>query len=166
MTIMSGRRAIVEIVQREGVQSIFGNPSGGIGQGLPGALEVKLAHPERPVVALVGDGSSMYAVQSFWTAVHHRIAVVDIILSNRSYRILKINMNRSRRTLNLPPGRPYMHLDLTGPELDFVEIAHGMDVTGRRITQPDEIAPAVTAALARGRPYVLEVVTEGRVPAQ
>jgi benzoylformate decarboxylase len=146
--------------------SLFGNHGGGIGQGLPGALGVKLAHPDQPVVALVGDGSSMYSVQSFWTAAHHHIPVVYIILSNRTYRILKINMNRYRRTLNIPPGRSYTHLDLTHPVLDFVEIAHGMGVAGRRITQPDEIQPAVAEALALGAPYVLEVVTEGSVPAQ
>ncbi|MBM3225342.1 MAG: thiamine pyrophosphate-binding protein [Candidatus Tectomicrobia bacterium] len=146
--------------------SLFGNHGGGIGQGLPGALGVQLAYPEQRVVALVGDGSSMYSVQSFWTAAHHNIPVVYIILSNRTYRILKYNMNRYRRTLQIPSGRPYTHLDLTQPTLDFVEIAHGMGVDGRRITHPDEIQPAVTAALALGKPYVLEVLTEGTVPSQ
>ena len=141
--------------------SIFGNHGGGIGQGLPGALGVKLAYPDRPVVALVGDGSSMYSVQSFWTAAHHHIPVVYIILSNRTYRILKFNMNRYRRTLAIPAGRPYTHLDLTNPTLDFVEIAHGMGVAGQRITRPEEIQSAVTEALEMEAPYVLEVVTEG-----
>lgn len=146
--------------------SLFGNHGGGIGQGLPGALGVKLANPDRPVVALVGDGSSMYSVQSFWTAAHHNIPVVYIILSNRSYRILKLNMNRYRRALAIPAGRPYAQMDLTHPTLDFIEIAHGMGVAGRRITQPDELEGAVREALALGAPYVLDVVTEGAVPAQ
>jgi len=105
-------------------------------------------------------------VQSLWTVAHHHIPVVYVILSNRTYRILKINMNRYRRTLQIPAGRPYTHLDLTQPVLDFVEIAHGMGVAGKRITHPDEIQPAITAALALDAPYVLEVVTEGSVPAQ
>jgi benzoylformate decarboxylase len=157
---------VLRTIPLEQPGSLFGNHGGGIGQGLPGALGVKLAHPDRPVVALVGDGSSMYSVQSFWTAAHHNIPVVYIILSNRSYRILKINMNRYRRTLDIPPGRPYTHLDLTHPALDFVEIAHGMGVDGKRITRPEEIQPAISAALDLDAPYVLEVVTEGRVPAQ
>jgi len=157
---------VLRTLPLERPDSLFGNHGGGIGQGLPGALGVKLAHPDQPVVALVGDGSSMYSVQSFWTAAHHNIPVVYIILSNRSYRILKFNMNRYRRALHIPPGRPYTHLDLTNPVLDFVEIAHGMGVAGRRITHPAEIQPAVTEALALGTPYVLEVVTEGSVPAQ
>jgi benzoylformate decarboxylase len=146
--------------------SLFGNHGGGIGQGLPGALGVKLANPERPVVALVGDGSSMYTIQSFWTAAHHNIPVIYVILSNRSYRILKLNMNRYRRGLDIPSGRPYPHMDLTQPALDFVEIAHGMGVAGQRVTHPEALQPAIAAALALGRPYVLEVVTEGSVPGQ
>lgn len=157
---------VMRTLRLEAPGSLFGNHGGGIGQGLPGALGVKLAHPERPVVALVGDGSSMYTVQSFWTAAHHNIPVVYIILSNRSYRILKMNMNRYRRSLAIPAGRPYPHMDLTQPGLDFVEIAHGMGVAGRRVTQPEELEAAVREALALGRPYVLEVVTEGAVPAQ
>jgi benzoylformate decarboxylase len=145
--------------------SLFGNHGGGIGQGLPGALGVKLANPDRPVVALIGDGSAMYTVQSFWTAAHHHIPVVYIILSNQSYRILKLNMNRYRRALHIPPDRPYPCMDLTNPPLDFIEIARGMGVAGQRVTRPDDIQPAVREALARHAPYVLEVMTEGRVPA-
>ena len=94
----------------------------------------------------------MYTVQSFWTAAHHHIPVIYIILSNRTYRILKFNMNRYRRTLDIPAGRPYTHLDLTNPTLDFVEIAHGMGVAGKRITRPEEIQSAVTEALSTGCP--------------
>lgn len=146
--------------------SLFGNHGGGIGQGLPGALGVQLAFPDRPVVALVGDGSAMYTVQSFWTAARHQIPVVYVILNNRSYRILKLNMNRYRRNVNIAPGRPYPFMDLATPSLDFVEIAHGMGVAGSRVEHPEAIQPAITAALASGKPYVLEVVTEGSVPAQ
>ena len=147
--------------------SYFSNHGGGIGQGLPGAIGVKLAKPDQPVVAFVGDGSAMYTIQSFWTAVHHHIAVIYIIISNQSYRILKFNMNRYRRLQNIAPKeQPHPHMDLTDPPLDFVEIARGMGLAGRCITQPDEIQPAMKEALALDRPYVLEVRTEGRVAAQ
>jgi benzoylformate decarboxylase len=146
--------------------SLFGNHGGGIGQGLPGAIGVKLANPQRPVVALVGDGSAMYTVQSLWTAARHHIPLVYIILSNRSYRILKLNMNRYRRTVEIPAGRPYPFMDLSNPTLNFVEIAHGMGMPGERVEHPDAIAAAVARGLASGGPYILEVVTEGSVPAQ
>jgi acetolactate synthase-1/2/3 large subunit len=92
--------------------------------------------------------------------------VVYIILSNQSYRILKFNMNRYRRTLHIPPGRPYPFMDLTDPPLNFVDLAHGMGLPGKRVTQPGDIQAAVTEALALGNPYVIEVMTEGRIPAQ
>ncbi len=146
--------------------SLFGNQGGGIGQGLPGALGVKLANPDRPVVALVGDGSAMYSVQSFWTAAHHHIPVIYIILNNQSYRILKFNMNRYRRTQHLSAIREYPLMNLVDPPLDFIKIAFGMGVAGKRIIHPEEIEPAVTEALALGGPYVLEVMIEGSVPGE
>ena len=145
---------------------LFGNHGGGIGQGLPGALGVKLAHPDRPVVAVVGDGSAMYTIQSLWSAARHHIPVIYIILSNRSYRVLKFNMNRYRRQLDIPSGRPYPFMDFDDPPLDFVQMAQGMGVASQRVEQPGDIEAAVKAALAVDAPYLLEVVTEGRVPGQ
>jgi thiamine pyrophosphate-dependent acetolactate synthase large subunit-like protein len=57
-------------------------------------------------------------------------------------------------------------MDLNEPALDFIEIAHGMGMAGKRVSQPDEIESAVQEALASGAPYLLEVMTEGRIPAQ
>ncbi|ETW99097.1 MAG: hypothetical protein ETSY1_16190 [Candidatus Entotheonella factor] len=145
---------------------LFGNHGGGIGQGMPGAIGVKLANPDRPVVAMVGDGSAMYTIQSLWSAARHHIPVIYIILSNRSYRVLKFNMNRYRRQLDIAPGRPYPFMDFDDPPLDFVQIAQGMGVASQRVTQPEDIETAVKTALAANAPYLLEVVTEGRVPAQ
>jgi benzoylformate decarboxylase len=146
--------------------SLFGNHGGGIGQGLPGAIGVKLANRDRPVVAIVGDGSAMYTIQSLWTAARYHIPVLYIILSNRSYRILKLNMNRYRRLHHLPAGRPYPFMDLTEPQLDFTDMARGMGITSQRVSQPDEIQAALREALAADAPYLLEVMTAGRVPAQ
>jgi benzoylformate decarboxylase len=142
---------------------LFGNHGGGIGQGLPGAIGVKLAHPDRPVVAVVGDGSAMYTIQSLWSAARHHIPVIYIILSNRSYRVLKFNMNRYRRQLDIPLERPYPFMDFDDPPLDFVQLAQAMGVSSQRVTQPVDIEAAVKAALAADTPYLLEVVTEGRV---
>ena len=71
------RRApgIRSLIRSDDPQSFFGLRGGGIGWGLPAAIGVKLALPERPVVALVGDGSAMYTCQALWTAAHDRIAV-------------------------------------------------------------------------------------------
>src|SRR5438876_3597670 len=70
-------------------KSFFGLRGGGIGWGLPAALGVKLALRDRPVLALVGDGSAMYTNQALWTAARESLAVVYVIFNNASYRILK-----------------------------------------------------------------------------
>ena len=127
---------------------------------------MKLAYPDRPVVALVGDGSSMYSVQSFWTAAHHHIPVVYIILSNRTYRILKFNMNRYRRTLAIPRWASLYPPGFDQPDPGFCRNCPWDGRCWRRITRPEEIQSAVTEALEMDAPYVLEVVTEGRIPAQ
>jgi benzoylformate decarboxylase len=140
----------------------FGTRGGGIGQALPGALGVKLAHPARPVVAISGDGSAMYSIQALWTAAHHALAIVFVIMNNREYRILKHNMDTYRQRFGAKPERGYLHMDLSAPDLGFVDIARGLGVDGARVTQPAELRPALDKALAAGRPYLLDVSIEGR----
>jgi benzoylformate decarboxylase len=139
-----------------------GARGGGIGQALPGALGVKLAHPERPVVAVSGDGSAMYSIQALWTAAHHELAVVFVILNNREYRILKHIMVTYRQRFGAKPDRGYPNMDLVAPDLGFVDIARGMGVEGARITTPGELRPALDKALEARRPFLLDVVIEGR----
>ena len=76
-----------------GFGDYFGGRGGGIGQGFSGALGVKVAMPHRSVVALSGDGSAMYSIQALWTAAHHKLAIVFVVLANREYRILKHNVD-------------------------------------------------------------------------
>jgi benzoylformate decarboxylase len=140
----------------------FGARGGGIGQALPGALGVKLAYPDRPVVAVSGDGSAMYSIQALWTAAHHDLGVVFVILSNREYRILKHNMDAYRQRFGEKPERPYLHMDLTKPELGFVEMAQGMGVAATRVTRPGDFRPALEAAIRAGRPHLVELLIEGR----
>jgi benzoylformate decarboxylase len=138
----------------------YGTRGGGIGQALPGALGVKLAHPDRPVVAISGDGSAMYSIQALWTAAHHDLAVVYVI-HNREYRILKHNMDAFRRRFGVAADRPYPHMDLLTPDLGFVEMAHGMGVAGQRVSKPGEIREALRTAFDARAPYLLDVVVEG-----
>jgi benzoylformate decarboxylase len=141
----------------------FGPRGGGIGQGLPSAIGVKLAHPERPVVCVSGDGSSLYTIQALWTAAHHKVPVVFIIVNNRVYRILKLNMNRYRQTFGVGGERPHPHMDLTDPDIQYVDVARGLGVEGRRIEDPAQVGPALQAALASGRPMLLDVLVDGTV---
>lgn len=145
-----------------GFGDYFGGRGGGIGQGFSGALGVKLAMSDRPVVAVSGDGSAMYSIQALWTAAHHKLAIVFVVLANREYRILKHNVDVWRQ--NFQPGtqHPYQQMDLVGPALDFVHLAQGMGVEGVRVEKAEAIAPALVAAVAANRPYLVEIAIEGK----
>ncbi|MBI3993405.1 MAG: thiamine pyrophosphate-binding protein [Candidatus Lambdaproteobacteria bacterium] len=136
---------------------------GGIGQALPSAIGAQVAHPKRPVVAISGDGSSLYTIQGLWSAARHNLPIVFIILHNRTYRILKLNMNRYRQGVGQSGERGYPFLDLDEPPVDYVSVARGFGLQARRIENPAEIAPAFSEALAARRPWLLEVILEGGV---
>ena len=141
----------------------FCGRGGGIGQGIAGALGVKLAIPDRPMLCLSGDGSAMYSIQALWTAAHHRLPIVFIILANAEYRILKHNLDIYRKRFDVATNHPYREMDLLDPPLGFVEMAAGMGVEGTRVTEPDALAAAVRDALASGAPHLIEVAVEGKV---
>jgi len=153
---------LARTVQFERAGDYIGARGGGIGQALPGALGVKLAQPDRPVVALSGDGSAMYSIQALWTAAHHDLAVVFVILNNREYRILKHNMDTYRQCFGAKPDRAYPNMDLVAPDLGFVDLARGMGVEAMRVTTPGELGPALQKAIGAGRPFLLDVAIEGR----
>jgi benzoylformate decarboxylase len=153
---------LARTVQFERTGDYVGARGGGIGQALPGALGVKLAHPDRPVVALSGDGSAMYSIQALWTAAHHDLAVVFVILNNREYRILKHNMDTYRQRFGAKPDRAYPNMDLVAPDLGYVDLARGMGVEAMRVSTPGEVGPALQKALSAGRPFLLDVAIEGK----
>jgi benzoylformate decarboxylase len=140
----------------------YSGRGGGIGQGLAGALGVKLAHPDRPVVAISGDGSAMYSIQALWTAAHHQLAIVFVILANREYRVLKHNLDTYRQRFGERTNHPYPHMDLAKPDLGFVDMARGMGVAGTAVTNPDELRSAVARAVGSGKPHLIEAAIEGK----
>ena len=140
--------------------ALLGPRGGGIGQGLPSAIALKLAQPSRPVLAVSGDGSALYTIQALWTAAHRRLDMVFLILNNGTYRVLKINMDHYRHMSGIAPDRGYPYLDLDDPRVDFVSAAAGFRVPGRRVEKVEEVIPAVEAAFAAGGPYLLDVLVD------
>ena len=132
-------------------KSYFGLASGGIGFAMGGAVGISLALPDRPVVAIVGDGSAMYSVQALWTAAHLQLPITYVIPNNRGYRILKERLVSFRKT------DKFIGMDLREPEIDFVALAQSLGVPAKRISDPAEIAPALRAAVATGKPALLDV---------
>lgn len=145
-----------------GAHDYYGPRGGGIGQGIAGALGVKLAHPDRPVMVVSGDGSALYHIQALWTAANLSLGILFVVLANGEYRVLKHNLDSYRRRFRVPgSNRPYPHMDLA-PVLDFGAIARGFGVAADRVEDPDALAAAARSALASGEPHLLEVVVEGK----
>ncbi len=140
----------------------YGGRGGGIGQGVAGAIGVQVARPDRRVLAISGDGSAMYSIQALWTAAHHVLPIIFVILSNREYRVLKHNLDIYRARFDIGSNKPYPHMDLTSPMLGFPEMAKGMGVPGETVTDANDIAEAMARAVATNGPYLLEIVISGK----
>ena len=141
---------------------IYGIRGGALGWAMPGALGVKLAHPDRPVLAVVGDGASMYTVQALWTARRYNIPVVYAICNNQAYRILKVNMEVYLRDMldDRERDSEYVGMEFAN-RLDLAMMAQAMGVHGERVDDPNEIGPAVKRAFDSDRPALLDITISG-----
>jgi benzoylformate decarboxylase len=104
----------------------------------------------------------MYSIQALWTAAHHQLDILFVIVSNREYRILKHNLDTYRKRFDAQSDRPYPHMDLADPVLGFAEMGRGMGVPGKLISKPEEIQDAVQEALSVEGPYLLDLVVSGK----
>ena len=142
--------------------SLYGIQGGALGWAMPGALGVKLANPDRPVLAIVGDGASLYTVQALWTAARYNIPVVYAICNNRAYRILKVNMDiyLNRMLEDKERQSEYTGMDFANP-LNLSAIAQGMGIAGEKVEDPQELGPAVRKAFDSGKPALIDVSIDG-----
>jgi len=121
---------------------------GTLGSGFPTALGAKVANPNRPVVAITGDGGFMFGVQELSTAVQFKIGVVVLVFNNNSYG----NVRRDQREHF--DGR-VVASDLVNP--DFVKLAKSFGVGAAKVTSPDHFRAALEKALADGGPYLIDI---------
>ena len=132
------------------------NTGGSIGQCLPAALGVAVACPDRPVFAVSGDGSAMYQLQVLWTMARERLDVTCVIVANRGYQILHIELEAQGAPA---PGRNARAMfDIEDPLLDWVTLAKGHGVPGARVTTEAEMASALAEAAATTGPFLIEAV--------
>ena len=137
----------------------FAHRGWALGWGIGAAMGVKLAWPDRPVLAIIGDGSAMYGIQGLWTAARHGIPVTFVVANNSQYKILKVCGD----VLDLPglsdprcPG-----LDLGAPAIDFVGLAQSLGVAAERLDDPALLHERVAASLVSDRPRLFEVAVNG-----
>jgi benzoylformate decarboxylase len=153
-TISSGA-GIRSLIRSDDPQSFYGLRGGGIGWGLPAALGVKLALPDRPVVALVGDGSAMYTCQALWTAAHERIAAVFVIFNNSSYRILKQRLH-AQRGLAAQVDR-FVGMELTDPAIDYVGLARALGIAAERAKTVHEVTDLIAQGIKSDAALLIDV---------
>ena len=129
---------------------------GSIGFGLPVAIGAAVACPDRKVVCIHGDGGAMYTIQSLWTMAREDLDICVVIFANRKYQILQVELARvgaqsmTKKTLDM--------LDISNPDLNFVQMAEGMGVAATRATTIDEFNEQYQAAMTSRGPRLIEAV--------
>jgi benzoylformate decarboxylase len=145
----STRPVMCERLPIDRPESFYTTTSGTLGYSLPAAVGIALAHPDRQVIAVIGDGSAMYSVQALWSAARlapPRLTVV--VVNNRSYAVLEGFAAR------LGIGKP---VGTSLPGIDFVSLAQGQGVPASRVERAGELEDALRAALSEPGPNLLEV---------
>jgi benzoylformate decarboxylase len=126
---------------------------GGLGFALPGATGLRMALPDRPVVAVVGDGSSLYTIQALWTAAHYGAGVLFVVLANGGYAVMDLLAKEHGGEGPWPPF-----------DIEIAELARTLGTEARRIEEYDELVSALDELVpdlaARTNPFVLEIVVE------
>lgn len=135
---------------------------GAIGQGLPLSLGAAIACPDQKVIALQADGSAMYTVQALWSMARENADVTVVLLNNRSYAILNIEMMRVGASQ--PTPKALSMLDLSRPDIDWTAIAEGMGVPATRATTAEEFHQQLAAALSQPGPRLIEAMVVQQMP--
>jgi acetolactate synthase-1/2/3 large subunit len=129
---------------------------GSIGFALPVAIGAAVASPTRKVIALEGDGSGMYTLQSLWTMARENLDVTVVIFANRAYQILKGEFE------NVGAGQPGRRasdmLSLDRPDLEWTALARGMGMFATKVSRLDEFRTELAAALASNGPALIELL--------
>ncbi len=132
-------------------QRLIGPCNGAMGYGVPAAIAAKLAFPDRPAIAFVGDGGFLMTGQEIATAFHHGVAPIVLVFNNQMYGTIRMHQERHY------PGR-VSGTSLTNP--DFARLIEAFGGHGETVARTEDFAPAFERALASGRPAVIEIVMD------
>lgn len=146
------------------VGGFYQTRGGSLGVGFPGALGVKLARPDKTVIAFSGDGGSMYTIQALWTAVRENIGTKFVVCNNRSYMLLKLNIMQYWKEQGIEEHAFPGPFDLEKPELRFDLLAQSMGVPSVRVERPAEVGPAIQRMLSTEGPFLVDLVITSHVP--
>jgi benzoylformate decarboxylase len=132
---------------------------GSLGVGFPGAIGMKIAHPDRTVIGFSGDGGSMYTFQSLWTAARYDIAAKFVVCHNRKYELLNDNIDQYWKDAGIAPHRHPTAFDIGVPEIDFVGLARSLGVGGCQLEKLDDAAKCAEEMLGTPGPFLVDVNT-------
>jgi acetolactate synthase-1/2/3 large subunit len=136
--------------------------AGSLGWGLPGAIGVKCALPDQPVVCFAGDGGVHYHISELETAARHRVNIV-LVINNNSGLNQELPLN-DYAYKERPPGR--MDEVWRFSTVDFARIAEGFGCLGMTVEKPAELGEALETALGAGRPAVINCISDPAALAQ
>ncbi len=134
-------------------QAMLRSSGGALGWGVPAAVGASLGRPERPVIAVVGDGSYHFSVQAIWTAVREQASLVVLVLDNGGYLAVK----RSIEGYLGVPHDPREHPGTRLPAIDHSLVATGYGAAGAMAAERGQVAAGVKAALDDGGVHVIGV---------
>ncbi|MDQ6726735.1 MAG: thiamine pyrophosphate-binding protein [Actinomycetota bacterium] len=136
---------------------------GSLGVGIPGAIGLKIAHPDKVVIGFTGDGGSMYTYQALWTAARYDVDAKFVVCNNSSYELLKLNIEEYWKEREIPDHGFPVGFDLTKPAIHFADLSRALGVAAVRVETPDQIAPAITQALEHEGPFLIDLVIASQV---
>jgi len=151
---ITATRSLLSLLRTKERQRYFGMASGAIGWGIAAAVGVQLAVQPRRVVAVIGDGSSMYSIQALWTAARHRLPITFVIASNGAYSILKERLVAFGGSSVAKETMIGMDFE---PPIGFPALAESLGVAARRVEDPADIVPALRWGLEADGPTLLDV---------
>jgi benzoylformate decarboxylase len=142
------RNALRDFLPIRASGGFYAGASGGLGWAVPAAVGVALAESKRKVICIVGDGSSLYSIQSLWTAMEQKLPITFVIFNNGGYGALK-----SFSAMLDIPGAPGQ--DVAG--VDFVALANGFGCAGVRVDGVADTERALRDAFAANEPRLVDV---------
>jgi acetolactate synthase-1/2/3 large subunit len=141
--------------------TVLGTPKMGmLGAGVAQALGAKVAHPDRQVYCIIGDGAMGFSLQEIETAVRNRLPVVILVLCDRQWGMVKMNQQfalKPLKTLVLKSLGPEETINADLGEIEFDQVARAMGAHGERVSDPGGLRGAIERSLASGRCAVIHV---------
>ncbi|MFL2682135.1 MAG: thiamine pyrophosphate-binding protein [Alphaproteobacteria bacterium] len=147
-------RALLNYLPYKNNKDFYGLASGGIGWAVSGAIGIALANPSKTIIAIIGDGSSMYGIQSLWSAAHYKLPIVYIIANNQSYRIIKERLEAFHKNTN------FVGMDFNKPKIDFSKLANSLGIQSETINNPKNLDSIFKKAFKYKKPYLLNVMVD------